>query len=286
MSEPEALIPFEEEFTAWMGVEKGFSAHTLAAYLSDVRQFFAFLESLQVKAEAVTLAHYESFLQTGLQRVKKASSIHRLTMSLKTYFQFYIDEIGPIALSLSHLETPKIPQHLPEVLSHLEIQRMIEHGELVDQVILELLYASGLRVSELCHLSIYDVSETFIHVRGKGDKERRVPLHKGALEVLDRYLAGRHTESKWLLVDDKGDQLTRQAVFYRIKKLARLAGISKKISPHTLRHSFATHLLEGGADLRVIQEMLGHSHINTTDIYTHLSKKHLQESFDRFHPRP
>jgi integrase/recombinase XerD len=163
---------------------------------------------------------------------------------------------------------------------------MIQKASLLDRVILELLYGAGLRVSELVNLQIYDVADEFIKVIGKGNKERKVPIHQKAIVEIDRYLHERQKKSCWLFLDEKGKKVTRQSVFYRLKKLASEVGILKNISPHTLRHSFATHLLEGGADLRVIQELLGHSHISTTDIYTHLSKKKLQENFDKFHPKP
>jgi integrase/recombinase XerD len=156
-----------------------------------------------------------------------------------------------------------------------------------DKAMLEVLYASGLRVSELCGLNIQDVGEEAVRVKGKGSKERVVPIAKSALNTVDHYL-GKFREDKEgaLFLGSQGKRLDRITVWSRVKFYAKKAGITKSISPHTLRHSFATHLLENGADLRVIQEMLGHANIGTTDRYTHISRKHLHEAFERFHPRP
>jgi integrase/recombinase XerD len=156
-----------------------------------------------------------------------------------------------------------------------------------DKAILEVLYASGLRVSELCGLNIQDVGEEAVRVKGKGSKERIVPIAPSALQSVDHYLGKfREDEEKALFIGPHGKRIDRTVVWARVKFYAKKAAISKEISPHTLRHSFATHLLENGADLRVIQEMLGHSSISTTDRYTHISRKHLHEAFEKFHPRP
>jgi integrase/recombinase XerD len=277
------MIPCVDEFKSWMGVEKGFSPHTIAAYISDLQQFFSFFTK---SIHELNRSDVELFFIQSSQNNKKTTSIHRLRMSLKTYLSFYTQEIEPLPTLMPHDTGPKIAQSLPEVLNGEEITLMLGNADALDQVILELLYGAGLRVSELCQLKIYDVAENFIKVIGKGSKERRVPINRKALQALDSFLHTRPQKSEWVLVNEKGKNLTRQAVFYRLKKLALKVGIHKQISPHTLRHSFATHLLEGGADLRVIQELLGHSHISTTDIYTHLSKKKLTENFDKFHPKP
>lgn len=277
------MIPYEEEFLSWMGIEKGFSKNTLEAYLRDIKQFFVFINKTLTDIKETDFDH---FFLSEAQIKKRPASLHRMKMSLKTYFGFIDSEITQLALSLEGQFMPKIPNELPEILSASEIQQMLTKADLLDKTILELLYAAGLRVSELINLQIYDVTEEFVNVVGKGQKERKVPIHGKALTTIDEYLAKRSKETKWLLCDENGKQLTRQFVYYRLKELAKKAEISKKISPHTLRHSFATHLLEGGADLRVIQELLGHSHISTTDIYTHLSKKQLLDNFDKFHPKP
>lgn len=277
------MIPHFDEFSTWVSLERGLSKNTLSAYRTDLEQFFSFYQD---NPSDLTLDQIEEFFAQGSQVSKKSTSIHRLKMSLKTYFKFYISEIGRLSFSLDLIESPKLGSYLPEVLSSSEIDLMIQNASIQEKVILELLYGAGLRVSELVYLKIYDLSDSFVKILGKGNKERRVPIHKKAIDAIDAYLLERKDRASHLLIDEKGKPLTRQRVFYCLKKLAAKCGIPKNISPHTLRHSFATHLLEGGADLRVIQEMLGHSHISTTDIYTHLSKKKLTENFDKFHPKP
>lgn len=277
------MIPFKDEFMTWLHIERGLSSATVNAYLSDLMQFFTYYTA---SLDALSLEHVEMFFTLTAQRSKKSSSIHRLKMSLKTYFKFIISDIMSLSFCVDLIESPKLGSYLPEVLSTDEIKQMLEKAPLLEKVIIELLYGAGLRVSELTCLKIQDVSDTFIKVLGKGSKERRVPIHKQALEVLDQYLALRKDKVAYLLIDDNNKPLTRQKIYLVLKKLAKQSGIIKNISPHTFRHSFATHLLEGGADLRVIQELLGHSHIATTDVYTHLSKKKLTENFDKFHPKP
>jgi integrase/recombinase XerD len=277
------MIPYIDEFTTWLRVEKGLSQSTLKSYLSDLSQFFAYYSG---SLKTLNLEHIEEFFSMHLQKQKKSSSIHRLKMSLKTYFKFIVSDIHPLIFSLDLIESPKLGSYLPEVLTVSEISQMSHKAPLFLKVIIELLYGAGLRVSELTSLKIQDVSDTFIKVMGKGSKERRVPINALALKVLDQYLAERKDKSPFLLIDENHKAISRQKVFYLLKNLAKSCGIAKNISPHTFRHSFATHLLEGGADLRVIQELLGHSHISTTDVYTHLSKKKLTENFDKFHPKP
>lgn len=202
-----------------------------------------------------------------------------------------------ISDDLNHyFETPKIWQLIPESLSLSEIENLLaqpqDHDFLGarDKAIFELLYATGMRVSELCKLRICDLDDRFVKVKGKGRKERVIPIGVKAIEAIDRYLthyrATAEEENAPLFVSTKGKQIDRITVWSRIKVYAKSAGITKPISPHTLRHSFATHLLENGADLRVIQEMLGHEDIGTTDRYTHVNRTHLKTAFEKFHPRP
>jgi integrase/recombinase XerD len=269
-------------FLTWMRVEKGFSQNTIDGYALDLEAFF---QDNPIEPKNLTMAHIEAYLMKEAQRKKKPSSIHRFLMALKTYLKFYQYEISPIGFSIDHLESPKFVSRLPKVLNLSEIEKLLSQACELDALIIQLLYSLGLRVSELISLKIYDVTDTYVKVTGKGNKERKIPISSYVTLFLDRYLAKRTSACEVLLLDDKNKPLTRQMVFYRLKILAKKVGISKQISPHCFRHSFATHLLEGGADLRVIQELLGHSHINTTDIYTHVSKNRLLESFDRFHPR-
>ena len=192
------------------------------------------------------------------------------------------------------LDSPKLWQLIPEVLTESEVNRLLEMPDLNteegtrDRAILETFYATGIRVSELCSLNIYDVGDSEVRVIGKGGKERVVPIGEEALNAIDRYLSEYRNEkgdNLPLFLSKKGKRMRRESVWERIKTYAYSAEITKTISPHSLRHSFATHLLDHGADLRIIQELLGHSDIGTTDRYTHLSKKRLFDAFDKFHPR-
>jgi integrase/recombinase XerD len=220
-----------------------------------------------------------------------------MLVAVKVFFRFLKKEDFVELDVTRHLESPKLWQLIPEVLTIGEVDLLLKapDGETPlgarDKAILEVLYASGLRVSELCGLNIHDVDEACVRVKGKGGKERLVPIAKVALDAVDRYLAQHRGEVGGekeipLFVSRKGKRIDRSDVWKRVKFYAKRAGIAKRISPHTLRHSFATHLLENGADLRVIQEMLGHAHISTTDHYTHISQLHLSQAFSAFHPRP
>ena len=224
------------------------------------------------------------------------SSISRNLISIKVLFRFLKRERiinNNVAL---YLETPKLWQLIPEVLSLDEVERLLQQPDpnhpygARDKAILELLYASGLRVSEVCCIKINDVDDDCVRAFGKGSKERLVPLGKHALAAIDHYLnifrdQVDSEKQKALFVTKGGKPIDRVSVWRMIKDYAKKAGITKNISPHTLRHSFATHLLDNGAELRVIQEMLGHASITSTDRYTHVSKAHVQKAFDAFHPR-
>lgn len=234
-----------------------------------------------------------SFFRLFKERGYASSSLCRTLVAIKVFFRFLKRE-GIISLDPTlHLDSPKFWQLIPEVLTIEEASRLLAQPYprtstgARDKAILETLYASGLRVSELCGLNIQDVGDDAVRVKGKGSKERIVPIAPSALSAIDHYL-GKFREDKEgaLFIGTKGKRVDRVAVWSRVKFYAKKAGITKKISPHTLRHSFATHLLENGADLRVIQEMLGHASISTTDRYTHISHKHLHDAFEKFHPRP
>ena len=213
-------------------------------------------------------------------------------IAIKVFFRFLKRE-GIISQNITLLlATPKIWQLIPDVLSIEEMEQLLNQPDLSlvkgvrDRAILEVLYASGLRVSELCGLTIRDVDDEYMRIRGKGGKERLVPIGRKAISAIDRYLHFRDGPLEETLFVGKGGQpIDRVTVWKMIKSYAVQAGISKSISPHTFRHSFATHLLDNGADLRVIQELLGHSSITSTDRYTHISCSHLQQAFEEFHPR-
>lgn len=285
------------DFISYLASEKGAALNTIEAYGRDLRSLTDFLKGLGIEdLSQVTTANLITFL-SGLKTTQYATaSICRCLVAIKVFFQFMKRE-GVIHENITlFLETPKLWQTIPAVLSISEIDTLLTepdlttHAGIRDLAILELLYSSGLRVSELCDLSIYSIDDNYVRVFGKGRKERIVPLGKKALQAIDNYLL--HVRclhdsktQQLLFLTNKGKPLHRIAVWKMVKKYARSAGIVKTISPHTFRHSFATHLLDNGADLRVIQEMLGHANISSTDRYTHISNKKLQEDFQRFHRR-
>jgi integrase/recombinase XerD len=270
--------------------EKGESPHTVEAYRGDLERFHLFLESSAYTKEKIV-----EFLADQRARKFAPSTVARRMIALKVFFKFLKRE-GVIPQNIAlYLETPKQWKTLPEYLTEEEVTKLVSIEEetpeaLRDKAILELLYSSGLRVSELCRLKIYDVDDLFVKVMGKGQKERVVPLGKPALEAIDRYLCEVRSQydsesETTLFLTPKGKPITREYVWKRVKVRAKAVGIMKEISPHTLRHTYATHLLDHGADLRVIQEMLGHATIASTDRYTHVSRVRLQESFNACHPR-
>lgn len=274
-----------ENFAAYLASEKGVSHNTLIAYRHDVEMYLE---------HGGTIEAYLAYLKS---KNFKSSSLSRILISIKVFYKFLKREkIIEVNEALT-IPGPKLWQLIPEVLSQDEMERFLEAPDLEsftgvrDRACLELLYASGLRVSELTGLKISDVDDTFVKVKGKGSKERLVPVGKKAIEAVDRWLEeyrDRYDSEKnhYLFLTEKGTPLGRIEVWRQVKTWAKVAGITKNISPHTLRHSFATHLLDHGADLRVIQEMLGHASISSTDRYTHVSKTHLHAAFERCHPRP
>lgn len=283
------------DFIQYLTSEKGASSHTIEAYRSDLEIFHTFLRSTGEEYSVYTREMIHKFLTDQRTRNFAASTIARRMIALKVFFKFLKRE-GEIPHNIAlYLETPKQWKTLPEYLTEQEIVRLLDIRDdtaegLRDKALFELLYSSGLRVSELCRLKIYDVDDQFVKVMGKGHKERLVPLGSPALAAVDRYLAEVRSSydseaDTTLFLTNRGKPISRIFVWQRIKIRAKEAGIIKNISPHTLRHTFATHLLDHGADLRIIQEMLGHATIASTDRYTHVSRVRLQESFNAFHPR-
>ncbi len=255
------------------------------AYRSDIRLFL----NNGIDCRKVSERDLFSFIELLKKNGYHQNSIARIWISIKLFLRFLQKE-GYLEENISELwESPNLTVGLPTVLSMEEVRVLIESCETVfDRIILEFLYATGIRVSELCHLNLFDVDETTLLVKGKGGKERIIPVALRTIELLDDYLLERKKDVKEnppLFINGKGKRINRQFVWALVKYSAEIAGIKKKVSPHTLRHSYATHLLENGADLRIIQELLGHSNIGTTDRYTHISNKHLRASFDKFHPR-
>ena len=285
-----------DEFLHYLAAEKGFTSNTLEAYARDASKFAQALYDggwtsfAQVKRE-----HIVQFLSHLQAQGYSSASVCRALMVVKVLFRFLKRENAISSNEARLLESPRLWQLIPEVLSGEELDRLFAAPDREvaigarDYAILELLYGSGLRVSELCALTVNDVSDSFVRVMGKGRKERLVPVGRQAIAAIDDYLVRFRTveereKSPPLFVSRMGRPLDRVAIWRAIKAYGRQAGIKKNISPHTLRHSFATHLLDNGADLRVIQEMLGHADIGSTERYTQVSKSRLQEAFRTFHP--
>jgi integrase/recombinase XerD len=290
---PDVLL---RDFLDHLRSEQGLSLHTIEAYGRDLRSFFSYLTSVgALDLAALSQERIYGFLSSLKERNYASSSICRCLAALKVFFRFLKRE-GVLTVDLGrYFESPKIWQLIPEVMTIEEVDALLAQPDLGDalgirdKAVLELLYATGMRVSELCSLKINDVNDTFVKVRGKGRKERLIPVGVVAIAALDRYLVEvrKHCEDgASLFVTHRGRPLDRVTVWTQIRKYARLAGVEKTVSPHTLRHSFATHLLERGADLRLIQELLGHEDIGTTDRYTHVANHRLKSAFEAFHPRP
>ena len=287
--------PFIEEYIRYLGNERGLSANTQQAYRRDLFQFFDHCSKKSNNWPSCSKEVVLSFL-VELQSKKKDSSRARALMALKGFFRFLFKE-EYISIDLgTFFKTPKIWQTLPHTMGYPDIERILSQPDIMipegirDRAILELLYGTGIRVSELVSLQIYDVHDAHIKVHGKGGKERLVPLGKKALDWIDRYLSCvRDTwESKdntALFIGPRGKSIDRIFIWKRIKEYAARAGLSDAISPHTFRHTYASHLLDAGADVRVIQELLGHAHISSTDRYTHMNMNQIREVFHAFHPR-
>lgn len=288
-----------EDFQDYLLLERSLSQHTLSSYLADLQKLIQFCDSsnlLRVNDKEIHL-FLKALDESGLSK----RSIARIISGLKTFYKFTIAEDYLKQSPLELIETPKLAKHLPEVLSHEEVMAMIASIDLSsrsgerDKTILSLLYACGLRVSELINLKINDIylDEGFVKVLGKGNKERLVPIGEKAMQQVQNCLLWRNEQSfelsksaeGLLILNLRGGQLSRVSVFKLIKACALKADIEKQVSPHTLRHSFATVLIEAGADLRAVQQMLGHESITTTEIYTHLDRSYLKSIIEEFHPR-
>lgn len=287
-----------ENFLSYLGSEKGLAQNTLSSYKRDLALFTAILNKRSIFSwEPVSEDDVIAFLSALKNQEYATSSICRAMVAVKMLFRFLKRE-RVIARDVTlHLDAPKMWQLIPEVLTIAEVDALLKAPDSKtsagarDRAVLQMIYASGLRVSEVCGLNLHDVDDKVVRVRGKGGKERVIPVASSAVDAIDYYLVnyrmyGKGEAETALFIGEKGKRIDRTRVWKLVKFYAKTVGITKVISPHTLRHSFATHLLENGADLRVIQEMLGHSSIATTDRYTHISQRHLKESFEAFHPRP
>jgi len=289
-----------DEFCDALWLEDGLSRNTLESYRRDLRLFCAWLSADRGKtllqAQRMDLLDYLAY---KFQRKARPRSAARLLSSLKRFYRFSLRENRIQADPTLQVESPKLPRSLPKILTEEDVDALLAAPNvetplgLRDKSMLEALYASGLRVSELVTMQVGQLSQDMgvVRVVGKGSKERLVPVGEEALTWLRRYmdnarpqiLAGRHVDA--LFVTSRGASMTRQAFWYLIRRYAAQAGIRKGISPHTLRHAFATHLLNHGADLRVVQMLLGHADISTTQIYTHVARERLKQLHAKHHPR-
>jgi integrase/recombinase XerD len=291
---------YKKGFKAWLQLEKSLADNSVEAYLHDIEMLTSFLMPLEINSpENVTLKHLEQFVKSVAELGMTASSQARIISGLRSFYKYCLLEQITTTDPTVLLEAPKLKRTLPDTLSFEEIENIIAQIDLSkpeggrNKAMLETLYSCGLRVSELVNLKIsclyLDVG--FIRVIGKGDKERLVPIGRDAVKFIKIYkddirvhISIKKGEDDMLFLNRRGSKLTRIMVFLILKELAKKAGITKSISPHTFRHSFATHLVEGGADLRAVQEMLGHTSITTTEIYTHLDREYLRDTLQQFHP--
>lgn len=291
-----------KDFIHYLLVEKGLAKNTIISYERDLKSYIKYLK----KVEAITAMNDVQrlqiihFLKNLKEQGKSSKTLARHIASIRAFHQFLLREKAVDQDPSVHIESPQHERSLPKVLNMQEVETLLDspkahdHYGLRDKAMLELLYATGIRVSELISLKIGDVHLTmgFVRCIGKGNKERIIPIGKTAAGALERYLQeGRsHFVSKKqrdesLFLNHHGRGLSRQGFWKILKRLAAEAGIEKDLTPHTLRHSFATHLLENGADLRAVQEMLGHADISTTQIYTHVTKTRLKDVYSQYHPR-
>lgn len=295
---PSGTRDLTDAFTAHLLLERSLSPNTVNGYAIDVRHLLDFLEEKEIEIADVKEEHLHELLSTLRDLGISPRSQARMIAGIRSYFKFLILEKIIDKDPSELLESPTLPRELPDVLSVQEIDAMIaaipreKEEALRNEAIIETLYGSGLRVSELvdARISRLSLTDALLIVEGKGSKQRMVPLSPTAVELISEWLPQRNrlnikpSGQDVIFLNRRGAPLTRVMVFYIIRDLARMAGIQKKVSPHTLRHSFATHLLEGGANLRAIQEMLGHESIATTELYLHLDRSRLRRELLTHHP--
>jgi integrase/recombinase XerD len=281
-----------EMFINHILIEKNLSLNTANAYKNDLNKFKIFIEQKNVDINKLDYEIFTSFIIFLKKKNYSSTSIVRIISGVRNFYKFLVAR-GYIKNPEVNIESPKIEKKLPEVLTEEEIEKLlnvnkVSRKHLRNLAILELFYSSGLRISELCNLKINDLNleNGFIRVKGKGNRERIALLNKFSVEMLRKYLSERKTGiDEYLFLNNRNKKISRQSVWKVVKKYAKHAGIDKDVKPHTLRHTFATHLLERGIDLRVVQELLGHKSIATTEIYTHLNRKKIKEIYKKYHPR-
>lgn len=292
-------IPAIRRFKAYLALERSLAANTVEAYMRDVRLLFDFFDERHIDYRQARLGDFEDFLAILNDLGLQARSQARIVSGIKAFYKYLIYSNELEADPTELLQTPMLPRYLPEVLSVEEIERILAAIDLSkpegqrNRAIVETLYGSGLRVSELVNLKLSDIDfeQHFMRVEGKGSKQRLVPLSEPAENAIKLWLYDRnlltikHGQENFAFLNRRGHQLTREMIFTIVRRLAAEAGVRKTISPHTFRHSFATHMLEGGANLRAIQAMLGHESILTTEIYTHMDMTFLRTEILDKHPR-
>lgn len=291
-----------KRFLIYLRLEQSLSDNSVEAYMHDIELLMQYLESINHSKllKDINQENIENFLAYLYDLGLSANSQARILSGIKKFYAYLLQEKLVNENPTLLISSPSIGRHIPDVLSYEEICSLIDCIDLSlpfghrNKAIIEIMYGCGLRVSEVTSLKISNiyVEDEFIRIFGKGDKERLIPISQSIIKTLNLYIDGerkfqninpKHTDT--LFINRRGSGLSRQMVFLIIKDLAEKAGIKKNIGPHTIRHSFATHLLEGGADLRAVQQMLGHSSISTTEIYTHISDQYLREVITLFHPR-
>lgn len=293
--------PYKKGFKAYLQLEKSLSENSVDAYIHDIEKFTQFLSVTQSEKspKEIELSDLEIFLKWINELGMTPASQARIISGLRSFYKYCLQEQISLSNPTELLEAPKLGKHLPDTLSYSEIEKIISSLDLStpegmrNKAIIETLYSCGLRVSELVNLKLsclyFDVG--YIRITGKGDKERLVPIGSSAIKFITIYLESIRVHMNVttgnedvVFLNRRGKKLSRVMIFMIIKEAAKKAAITKIISPHTFRHSFATHLVEGGADLRAVQEMLGHASITTTEIYTHLDREFLRDTLQQFHP--
>lgn len=290
-----------EDYLRYSQIERGLSDNTIFAYRQDLMDFLAFLKKEGLNSWPTKAVDIDAFLAEQRDLNKATSSISRMISSLRKFYQWLVRQNIQKINPMLEIDSPKKEHRLPVALSVDEVTKLLDQPDVTkklgirDRALLEILYATGIRVSELINLKFSDLHEELklLKVLGKGSKERLIPISDVAISWIKSYQekvrdplllkSGKYTDT--IFLNNRGGALTRQAVWQIIKRYCQMAGIKKNVTPHTLRHTFATHLLENGADLRVVQEILGHSDISTTQIYTNLSQQHILQVYAKTHPR-
>lgn len=284
----------EERYLRYLLVDRGLSRDSVSSYRSDIDLFRRDFPDLEDISELKAM-HLSDFAVLETNKARQASSIARRLSSMMGFFSFLSDE-GLINEPIPKIDRPRLDKKLPVVLSYEEVESLLEQPDISkdsgmrDKAMLELMYATGLRVSELCNLTLQEVNlaNRIVNLRrGKGNKQRKVPIGEFACQYLEKYLTGprkrnKGSKTQYVFLNKDGKAISRVYFFKQVQKYALEAGIDKRISPHTLRHCFATHLLENGAELRAVSSMLGHSHLSMTQIYTHVSSQRILSAYDSF----